>query len=1417
MSKKLTVDIEARDNATDKIKKINKELKALERTYKVSQDTLRKEGDAYKTLQGFQNHYSQSSELLKNKLKEQLTVAKSLQKERHNETKSLKEAENSLKSYQEKFSKNKQYHKDNQKAINELFQSRKKLVSSYNEEKQKLDDLKNFEAKLKVENKELKKSLDALKLAGQQNGKEFKKQSEIYENNKNVLKTVGNNIDIQEKKVKKLTAGLKENSSAIKETKKEINGKIQAEKKIVTEIENHKKAIEKNKDSHSKLKNEMKLTRAEIDNCSKSQKRANEEYKKDVLKQQINRLKEYKDQLHKTAEAYNKIGNTLLKLSAPVLGFGALGIKEAIAFESAFAGVRKTVDATDQQFEKLKKTITSMSERLPQSANEIAKVMEMAGQLGVGINDIEKFSETMIKLGDSTNLASDEAAKLLAQYTNITNMDKSNIDRLASTIVDLGNNTATTEADIVSMMHSLAGMGANFKLTDHQIAGISATLTSVGIASEKGGTAMGKFMMKVLGAGGRTGEEFRKMGKEAGLTDKEIKKMAKESGQQLHNFSNIAGVSADKFKEIVKNNPSEALRLVVEGLGKMKESGQDITPVLDTLGIKEVRLRDTVLRLAGGHRELTKNLNLSKKAWEENTALETEAQKRYQTTESQLKMLRNQFSNVARELAVELLPIIINVANKGKAFLNWLRNLDGGFKKLIGTLGLLTAGAGVVFKAIGMFNKFKAGLVGIKLALGMVSAKPLVNAMESGVNATGLLTQSTGLLTKGMGLLNPATVGVTVAIAGCALAFATWNGAVADGNKNILDAKDNMSLWDKWINLFTGTVKKSNKELEEQGYKFSETGHLSTEFAKKVQVARESTGRLALELSVLSKQEFKFGKYSNVSQSISKSCDDAIKTLQAKKQEIESATRDAFNRDGVLTEEEQKTLDWLNKDTETQIQHLEELQKEKDDIIKKAYEEKRNLTKEEENRLLEIKKEANKLDLDNSAKTQEDLLYMKNKFINEMGKLDLKGQSEMLKEKKAQSDKEIADIKARWDTKIELAKQKAKQLSGKEKEEAEQAIKVMEETRNKELENAKKHYNDLLEAVKEKYPQIAKEIEETSGKILTNDEKNHIEQLNKHTEHLQGMEQVTKTGWYEIYDSTSKTNKDIYFTVDETTGKVTSLYDYSTNTIKGKSKEQEKALESLKNSTEANMLKMTYQLQHLASSGQKNFKVYEDVVKQAGGTIEDLGENADGTRTKLVKLGNEQIEIHVDKNGAVRNLDEVKHKSDKLNRKIKMTIDVSVGGVGLGAAERLLRGHANGTNYLRGYASGTNYLPSFANGGMVRTRVNEMGWELFDLPRGTAGRMLGTHRGDDIMDLPTGTKITNHIASTRLMIEAVKSEVKRQMQPIYRGIDNMSRGREEKVIKQEVTVHFDNVVIRDDRDIKKIMQEMKYELNKEVY
>lgn len=1386
MAKKLTVDIEARDNASDKIKKLNKELTALDRAYKVSQDTLKKQGDSYRTLQQSLDHYSKAIKISEDKIKSINTALKETFKERTNEKRALKETQDSLKKLQDGYTKNQEVLKNVRSEFKSIYSEKKQLIKAYDEENKKLKVLND-------------RQKEVAKLEG--------KKSQAYEKASAEMKK-------QEAVVKNLSKSMQENANRHKALKTELRDRATLENKLTNNIKKHENNIAKLTKKTDDYKRQLNLANEQLKNHKTSLSFVNEEYKKDAIKKQISSMKEYREQLQKTAEAYNKVGNTLLKMSAPALLFTGFGIKEAIAFESAFAGVRKTVDATDQQFEKLKQTITSMSERMPQSANEIAKVMEMAGQLGIGINDLEKFSETMIKLGDSTNIASDEAAKLLAQYTNITGMDKSNIDRLASTIVDLGNNTATTEADIVSMMHSLAGMGANFKLTDHQIAGISATLTSVGIASEKGGTAMGKFMMKVLGAGGRTGEEFRKMGKEAGLTDKEIKKMAKESGNQLHNFANITGLTADKFREVVKNNPAEALRLVVEGLGKMKDSGQDITTVLDTLGIKEVRLRDTVLRLAGGHKELTKNLNLSKRAWEENTALETEAQKRYATTESKLKMLKNQFSNVARELAVEFLPILLKIMENGKAFLSWVRNLDSGFKKIIVGLAGLTAGLGTLFKAMGMLNKFKSAIIGINLALGKMTTKNLVDTVEGGAGAMKKLGGAVGLTTNGINLFNPAVLGMGVAIATVTTAFATWNSVLADGNKTILDAQDKVTLWDKWINLLTGTTKKSSKELEEQGYKFSETGHLSTEFAKKVGIARESTGRLALELERLGKSDFKVGKFDNISADISKGIDEAIKTLQAKGQEIEQATRQAFSRDGVLTEEEEKTVQWLLKDNQTQIQHLEELEKEKNAILKKAYDEKRNLTEEENKRLNEINKEAWQINLNGSAKTQEDLLYMKKKFINEMGNLDLKGQSDLIKEKKAQTDKEIADIKAQWDTKIELAKENAQKLSGAEREEAEKNIKLMEETRDKDIENAKKHYNDLLKAVQEKYPQIAQEIDEISGEILTNNDKKLQKDLKNWNEYHSAIYTLNETGWNEVLDKTTGTTKQVFQVVDENTGKVIACYDNETREIHASSEASKKKLQELMKTTQFTQTQMGAEFLNMTSTFSSTTKLNVGqmrILQEQFGFTADKAGNLSGT---ISDLNGNPVQVQVNKDGTIRNLDEIKKKINSVPTHKNVTINVQAVG-NLGAVSALY-GHANGTNYLRGYANGTNYLPSFANGGMVRTRVNEMGWELFDLPRGTAGRMLGNHRGDDIMDLPTGTRITNHIASTRLMIDAVKNEVKKQMQPIYRGIDNIGRSKEEKIVKQEVTVHFDNVVIRDDRDIKKIMQEMRYELNKEV-
>jgi len=179
------------------------------------------------------------------------------------------------------------------------------------------------------------------------------------------------------------------------------------------------------------------------------------------------------------------VGNTLTKyVTTPIVAVGTLSAKAAVEFESAFAGVKKTVDATEEQFAELELGIRNMSKELPASTTEISAVAEAAGQLGIKTQDILSFTKVMIDLGESTNLSSTEAASALAKFANVTKMSATEYSNLGSVIVALGNNFATTEADIVSMATRLAASGELVGLSQAQIMALATAMSSVGIEAE---------------------------------------------------------------------------------------------------------------------------------------------------------------------------------------------------------------------------------------------------------------------------------------------------------------------------------------------------------------------------------------------------------------------------------------------------------------------------------------------------------------------------------------------------------------------------------------------------------------------------------------------------------------------------------------------------------------------------------------------------------------------------------------------------------------------------------------------------------------------------------------------------------------------------------------------------------------------
>ena len=62
-----------------------------------------------------------------------------------------------------------------------------------------------------------------------------------------------------------------------------------------------------------------------------------------------------------------------------------LGVRSLIAFEDAFAGVRKTVDADNETLDMLSNQIRELATELPIAATELARVGELGGQLGIGV------------------------------------------------------------------------------------------------------------------------------------------------------------------------------------------------------------------------------------------------------------------------------------------------------------------------------------------------------------------------------------------------------------------------------------------------------------------------------------------------------------------------------------------------------------------------------------------------------------------------------------------------------------------------------------------------------------------------------------------------------------------------------------------------------------------------------------------------------------------------------------------------------------------------------------------------------------------------------------------------------------------------------------------------------------------------
>lgn len=442
--------------------------------------------------------------------------------------------------------------------------------------------------------------------------------------------------------------------------------------------------------------------------------------------------------LQNAGKGMEDAGKSLTKnVTVPLTAVAGLSTKAAIDFESAFAGVRKTVDGTEAEFKALETGIRDMAKAIPASATEIAKVAEAAGQLGIKKESILGFTRTMTDLGVATNLSSDEAATALARLANITQMSQGDFDRLGSTIVALGNNLATTESEIVEMSLRLAGAGKQVGLTEAQILAFAGALSSVGIEAEAGGSAFSRVMI-------------------------DISQAVMTGSKDLQTFAAVAGMSSSEFQAAFQKDAAGAILSFIEGLGQMSKSGQNTFGVLEDLGLSEIRVRDALLRASNAGDVFRDSIELGSKAWKENSALNKEAEQRYNTTASKLQVLKNRVTDVGITLGNTLIPAFTSALDAMEPFFKTLErgasafsNMDTGTQRVIISLGAAAAALGPVLI---MTGKIVTALGTLTKVFGAAST-----AAGAAGGATSLFGSAIAALTGPVGIAIASIAALTAA------------------------------------------------------------------------------------------------------------------------------------------------------------------------------------------------------------------------------------------------------------------------------------------------------------------------------------------------------------------------------------------------------------------------------------------------------------------------------------------------------------------------------------------------------------------------------------------------------------------------------------------------------------------------------
>ena len=184
--------------------------------------------------------------------------------------------------------------------------------------------------------------------------------------------------------------------------------------------------------------------------------------------------------------------------------------KEAANFENYMSDVVKVVDGmadeTGQVSQKLaengktyaenyaamEERLKALSMQIPYTFEDLTRLAAAAGQSGKSFEDLMEtdFLRDIAMWGTAMDISADQAGDWGAKWEQAFNMNHEQIMEVADVINYLGNNYATTAAEIAQSVNDAASMGQLAGVDVKATAAIAASMQAMGVSTDRVGTSI---------------------------------------------------------------------------------------------------------------------------------------------------------------------------------------------------------------------------------------------------------------------------------------------------------------------------------------------------------------------------------------------------------------------------------------------------------------------------------------------------------------------------------------------------------------------------------------------------------------------------------------------------------------------------------------------------------------------------------------------------------------------------------------------------------------------------------------------------------------------------------------------------------------------------------------------------------------